>query len=80
MNTLLFSLEPEESCIIASDQTGEDELQRIRDKFPRHKIIVCCANHAPVFGVFLAPIKALSNKPPCAIVLDPCDDWKIPEK
>jgi len=79
-NTILFSMDPEGTCLIVRDDMGEDELQGLRDQFPKHTIVSCCSNHAPSGGAFMAPSLALSNLPQCAIVLTPDDNWRMPFK
>lgn len=76
--TILMPIDPERMCIIVGQDISEDELQRLRAKFTKHKIISCCTNHAPSEGIVFAPIEMLSNTPPCAIILTPDDDWIIP--
>jgi len=78
MHTIVFSMDPESTILIIADDYPEGDLQDLRDKFPHHKIVSCCRNHAPGNGAFMAPAAMLDNAPPCAIVLTPDDEWKLP--
>lgn len=77
METLLFNIDPESMCLVVNDQVPENELQRLREQFPKHKICVCCSNHAPLGGAIMVSIRALEGAPPCAIILTPDEDWNI---
>jgi hypothetical protein len=56
METLLFSIDPERMCLVVNDQVPENDLQRLREQFPKHKICVCCSNHAPLGGAIMVSI------------------------
>ena len=79
-NTILFSMDPEGTCLIVHEDMPEEELQSVREQFPKHKIVSACSKHAPIEGVFMASSLALLNLPPCAILLTPDDGWIIPPK
>lgn len=76
--TILYSTDPEQMCLLVRADMGEQELQLIREKFPKHTIMACCDNHAPPH-VVMVTIEAMKNAPDCTVFLTPDEDWNIPE-